>query len=308
MPWIVQPWVAAGALTQVVGKPKTAGKSTWVLRLVRAVLEANSFMDQPTSWSPVVLLSEEGDATLRPALERADLLNRSDLIVLQWRDTLGVPWEDVIAAAVGKCEQLGAKLLIVDTVSQFAVMRGDTENNSGDAFEVFGPLQGAAARGLGVIAIRHQRKSGGDVSDAGRGSSAFAGAADVVLTIQRVPGMPDTFREIRAVSRLEDIPSRVVVELTDEGYVVQEAGAALIFNQTAAKLLEVAPSSAEDAKTLDELMKLVAAGRTTTQNAVDQHVNEGRLRRVGRGTRGSPYRYYKPEILSAGTHPLKRFS
>src|SRR5262245_35319152 len=43
VPWIAQPWVAAGSITEVVGKPKAAGKTTWVMRLVRAVLDGAAF-------------------------------------------------------------------------------------------------------------------------------------------------------------------------------------------------------------------------------------------------------------------------
>ena len=44
------------------------------------------------------------------------------------------------------------------------------------------PLQqAAAAEGLGVLVSQHERKSGGEVEDSGRGSSAFAGAADIEI-------------------------------------------------------------------------------------------------------------------------------
>jgi hypothetical protein len=43
--------------------------------------------------------------------------------------------------------RVGAGVLIVDTVSQFAGLRGDAENNSGDALAAVEPLQAAAAEG-----------------------------------------------------------------------------------------------------------------------------------------------------------------
>ncbi len=30
VPWIARPWLAGGSITEVVGKPKAAGKTTWV--------------------------------------------------------------------------------------------------------------------------------------------------------------------------------------------------------------------------------------------------------------------------------------
>src|ERR1700689_3865482 len=104
-------------------------------------------------------------------MEKADLLGCDDFLVLLHSDTQGLPWGDVTAAAVGQCKRVGASLLVVDTLPQFAGLKGDSENNSGDALEAMLPLQHAAAAGIGTILSRHERKSGGEVGDSGRGSS-----------------------------------------------------------------------------------------------------------------------------------------
>ena len=86
--WIAKPWVARRAVTAVDGKPKVAGKTTWVARQVRCILTGKPFMGKPTKRTPVVYLTEEADATFRQALDRAHLLGRTDLHVLYRRDTL----------------------------------------------------------------------------------------------------------------------------------------------------------------------------------------------------------------------------
>ena len=82
-------------------------------------------------------------------------------------------------------EQDGPGVLVVDTVGQFSGMTGDEENCSAAALEVLAPLQEVAAQGHAVIVVRHERKGGGVVGEAGRGSSAFTGAADIVVSIRR---------------------------------------------------------------------------------------------------------------------------
>ena len=134
VPWVSRPWVAAGAITEVVGKPKTAGKTTWILHMVHAVLDGTDFMGEPTEKTAVVYLTEERHATFRQALERTGLSKRRDLIVLQWRQTFDMSWQEVVAAAVEECNRRGAQMLVVDTVSQFAHLPGDTENYAGEAF------------------------------------------------------------------------------------------------------------------------------------------------------------------------------
>src|SRR5437763_1679770 len=74
--WIVRPWVAAGAITELDGKVKVAGKTTLVTHMCRAVLKGSTFMDEPTQQGPIVYLSEQPKRTFRETLKRAGLLDR----------------------------------------------------------------------------------------------------------------------------------------------------------------------------------------------------------------------------------------
>ena len=90
-------------------------------------------------------------------------------------------------------ETLGSRRL-----PQFAGLKGDGENSATAVLVAMQPLQEAAARyNLAVVMVRHERKSGGEVGDAGRGSTAFAGAADIVVSIRRAEGNSrPTIREL----------------------------------------------------------------------------------------------------------------
>src|SRR5690606_19014987 len=128
----------------------------WLTHAVRQVLDGCAFMGQPTTKSAVSYLTEQAPQSFREALRRADLLDRADLHILLWRDVAGRTWPQVVAAAVAQAQKIGAKLLVVDTLPQFAGMRGDAENNAGAALEAMAPLQAAAAvHGLGVVVVRH---------------------------------------------------------------------------------------------------------------------------------------------------------
>lgn len=61
------------------------------------------------------------------------------------------------------------------------------------ALEVIGPLQEALAADIAVVLSRHERKAGGELSDAGPGSSAFSGSADVID--HSSPSQPDGRQE-----------------------------------------------------------------------------------------------------------------
>jgi hypothetical protein len=273
------------------------------MRLVGCVLNGTEFMGQPTRSTPVVYLTEERDATFRAALERAGISNATDLHTLMWRDTLGVSWEEIVDGAVQKCREVGARLLVVDTVSQFAQLAGDAENNAGDVLKTYRPLQAAAGEGIAVLSVRHERKSGGDVANAGRGSSAFTGAADIVLAIRRPEGgnADPAVRHILALSRFDETPDLTTIELTDTGYVAHGTSTAVTKRKAKTALMELAPTSDREALSLEELAERAGFHRTTAQDAVKELISEGKLQPLGKGVKGDRRRYFASQIHSAGT-------
>ena len=75
--------------------------------------------------------------------------------------------------------------------------------------------------GLAVLVTRHDRKGGGDSGESGRGSSAISGDVDVILALRRPEGnQPSSRRVIETLSRYTETPEKVIIELTDEGYVL----------------------------------------------------------------------------------------
>ena len=305
--WVCRPWVAAETITEVDGKIKAAGKTTWMLAMCRAVLDGLAFMGEPTSKGPVVYLTEQSPQSFRIALERAGLLGREDFIVLYWHKAAAVPWKVIIQEAVSECSRRGAGLLLVDTLGRFTGIEGDAENNAGNALEAMKPLKIAAAGGLAIAVARHERKRGGEVSDAGRGSSAFGGEVDTILTIRRPEGrVRPTARVIRAISRFTEVPEELAIELTATGYVALGDAEALAVREASALILKAAPQSEADAVDLATLCEVSEVKRTTGQQAVEQLFRAGDLDKVGSGKKGSPFRYYSPAGKhSAGTTPSR---
>ena len=204
-----------------------------------------------------------------------------------------------------ECQRRGAKLLIVDTIGQFANLRGDGENDAAAALQVMKPLQEVAASGLGVIVVRHERKSGGDVGDSGRGSSAFAGAVDVVLSIRRLKGNTrQTRRVIQSLSRFSETPNELVIELTVDGYSALGEMHTVQTKEAEEPILAATPSSEEDAICLKDLIEASGVKRATAQRAIKNLLAEAKIMELGSGKRGDPFRYWKPEIHSAQTASL----
>ena len=98
-------------------------------------------------------------------------------------------------------------MVILDTLTTVAGL-GDEDNSSrvGEAMREFRRLANA---GYAVFVLRHGRKIGGEVGDAGRGSSAISGAVDILLQIDPFKGEDDdsNLRILRARGRMKATPT-----------------------------------------------------------------------------------------------------
>ncbi len=295
--WISEPWAVAGGVTEISGKIKSAGKTTFTTNMCEAILNGKPFLGRPTTRTAILYLTEQADSSLREALRRANILDRDDFAVLSYYDARHLSWPEIVEASVVHARSIGARMIVVDTLPQWAGIRGEGENSSGEALRAMEPLQAAAGiEGIAVVVVRHDRKSGGEVGDSARGSSAFGGAVDIVIQIQRNEGNSrPTIRVINALSRYDETPDQLVIELTEEGYISHGDKSAVATEEARASLIKAAPSTEETAKTVDDLAAVADVKRTTAHDTVKYLFEWGQLCRTGTGYRGSPYRYWRPD-------------
>lgn len=295
--WVVEPWVPLGGTTKIDGPPKRAGKTTLITRMVRAVLTGDAFLGTAARQGPVILLTEQAGTSFREALAAADLLDRDDLHLAVYRDIATLAWPDVVAETFALAVRIGAVLVVVDTFPQVARVRGDDENSAGRALAAIEPLQ--------VAADIHRV----GVGESGRGSSAFAGAVDIILHVNRPGGkLRPTVRKIEALSRFAATPEELYVELTDDGYVVLGGEADVVAAAVGAALAEMLPATEAEAKTvggvkregqtierglLDDLAERgIKAARSTLDTELTRWRAAGYAGRSGRGKKGAPYRWW----------------
>jgi hypothetical protein len=305
--WIVPGYAARQAITELGGKIKAAGKTTWVTHLVASVLHGLPFLGVQTVESNVVYLTEQSRGSFREALRRADLLDRGDeLRVIFRREVAHLPWPDLMAQVARDALGDGYGLIVVDTLGKLAGIR--EENDAGSAAAAMVPLQDAAHDGLGVIVCRHERKGGGEVGEAARGSSAFGGDVDIILSLRRPEGnQRPTLRELHSLSRYDETPDRMLIDLTEDGYAllgdvdsVAIAEAIRIVSDHLGEQFDLN----ESGLSVDELTELSELARSTVQRALRQMEREDRITVSGRGVRGNPRKFTleRREIDSDQTH------
>ncbi len=297
--WIAEPVFVAGAITELDGKVKRGGKTTFLLDAVYHIVQGLNWLGKPTLKTPVVYLTEQPESSFHEALRRGRLLDCEELYLIFWADTRGVRWAEVVDQAGQCCQRVGSRMLVIDTLGKFTGLSADSENQAGAAQEAMAPLQVLTSRGIGVVVSRHDRKGAGEVGESARGSSQFTGDADIVLQIHRGEGNTrPTVRILDCLSRFE-IPENLVVEWTPEGFVYLGTEADLGAAQAREGILAVV--GPDGALTEKEILDSIPEGlaRTTVQRELAKLITEGALVRSGRGKRGDPYRYMRPEIVSA---------
>ena len=297
VPWLVKPFAAMGSKTLISGKPKAAGKTTFALSLIRSIITGDPFLGTvPERTGSVVILSEEGDATLTQALIRAGLRNSSDLHILQ--PYLGMTWHEVAGAAITKAREVGAILIAIDTMPVWAQIPGDSENSAGVAQELWQPF--TSLTDVAMLALFHDRKSGGEPGDSTRGSSAFAGAVDIIIDIQRVGGNGrERRRELAMLGRF-DLPDKLVVELGDDGYeLLGTADTVRQRDNEQAVLDAIGKVPRTEAEVKEDVPNI---GKATVNATLRSLVAAGTVERQGSGKKGDPYKYVSPtlHLYSAG--------
>src|SRR5439155_23527394 len=154
-PWLWEGFVAGGIVTLLAGIWK-GGKSTLVFALLDALRRAAPLFELATTATPVVYLTEEPVWTVDEKVKQWAL--DDSIIWLQHTETAEMKWATVVAEAVQAAKEAEAKLLIVDTLPQWARLRGETENHSGEMLAAVRPLQIAAQKhGLAVLILTHHR-------------------------------------------------------------------------------------------------------------------------------------------------------
>jgi DNA-binding transcriptional ArsR family regulator len=303
--WSWRGYVAPFALTLLAGRPKV-GKSTFAFALLARLDAGEPFLGLETTPTGVLLLSEERRDTLG---EKARILGlnsfppptspsggkeikRVDVVM---RGDTTIPWPELVRQAMTHAHQHGLGVLLIDTWDRWTSLRGDSENSAGAINEALEPLQYAAASGLAVVIVSHQRKSVGEFGEAVRGSNALTGGVDVVAELERARpslSLSSRARALRAVSRFTSTPEELFVELDDE-----QATFTLIEHPEEVKaavererILEAV--AALDDATADKIADEVDLPQATVRRHLAVLRDQRHVTRAGKGKRGDPFRWH----------------
>lgn len=293
--WVWEHVLARGAVTLFAKKPK-AGGSTLMYQLVEAIVSRKeTFLDRKLCGGPVVFASEEGQTTLGATFPRhAD-------VHLATRETAWPKpaWRDLIAGAAEAVREVDATLAVIDTFSFWNGLGPNGEKDAGSVQPLLDALVEITRTGCAVLLSAHHRKSGGEDGDAIRGSGAIAGAVDAFAELERIPDAPAKHRRL-IVSARWTAPPVLVPDYDASGYhVIGHAADRAESGEVGwtDRLLGAIPETG-DGVTLDDLAETLGADRRKWHKALKVLREDGRVRRTGKGGKGSPYRHLRQAVPS----------
>lgn len=289
--WLVKNWFAKGVVATFSGEGKTAGKSTLIRAMMRCVLTGEPFLDEPQETvGDVLLLTEELPSELKPGLQKAGLHDQTRLHILPWVSLPeGVTWAQIMKGVEQKAAETKAVWCIIDTLGHFTLGPGKDENSSSDAIEIMRPIQRLAHNtGMGVLVVRHTRKSGGSIGQGARGTGAYGGAGGFLWSM-REASPNSSLRILEAKGRVDGVPEKIVLDYNGSGYTVVERDWGPL--ERAAEqdgILRLLPATRRDIEAA-----FPGLASTSIRKRLAELLKAGLVISEGEGVKGDPKIFYK---------------
>jgi hypothetical protein len=217
--WIWEGFIAEGVITLLTARPKT-GKTTLISQMLKEIENGGELAGMSINPTKVLILTEESEAKWGERREKFRLPGKSIHIVSRPMNKkyTNTEWVAALARAVEICEEKEIKLCVIDTLTTF--WDAQDENDAAKVSRSLIPISQLAKKNIGVLIVHHDRKSGGDYGNAARGSNALTGFVDIIVELGRLDdNHSPTRRVLKTLSRFDESPSEVVIDLVNGKYV-----------------------------------------------------------------------------------------
>ena len=272
------------------------GKTTFILDILRHVIQGSQWCGRITKKTRVLYLSEQPKASFNFQLRQAGL-DTEDMHILYHNKCYEYSWPTIAKRMVDIAAKENRKLIVVDTLGKWAKLEGERENTTGGAQEALSEIGRATTLGITNVFLFHSPK--GDeraIEDSIRGSGAFGGAMDQIYRLRFPNGQHENTRHriLETKGRFDSILSdRLSLEYADRGdgtkrYVLAEDQNGIGVASAVTKLKSILSASEGQAMTVDGLVELSGLNRTMVQRAL----RRASVERIGGGKRSDPHRYF----------------
>ena len=221
--WYIPGLLAPGWSLKIAGREKL-GKGTLTHYFLSKLERGEDTIFGPSREATALYVTEEPIESIH---EKAALFGVQRSTVVFGHELLGKTWLEQVDLILQRALDDGHKIIVLDNFSR----RAGVEDEAGTELSLrFDEIDKCCkAHGLALIVDHHHRKAKGPVLDQSRGSTSFAGAADVNLEMVRTPESDPTSRKraLTATGRRRATNWQKVIELSEDGrdYAVTKEGA-----------------------------------------------------------------------------------
>ena len=99
-------------------------------------------------------------------------------------------------------------------------------------------------------------------------------------------------RLLHAVSRFDETPEQQLIELTDEGFRSLGEPGDVAIEQEGLKITAALRNGKRNALDIEALCDATEMSRAQLQRRLDELLNDGKIRKTGRGRKGDAFRYF----------------
>jgi hypothetical protein len=302
MEWLWQGYLARGSITLLTSQWK-AGKTTLLSILLDRMKAGGEIAGQTVRPAKAVIVSEESKGMW---VERGNRYDLAGHVCWLCRPFPGPPsradWLTLLDRLLALHADFGLDLVALDPLAY--VLPAASENDAASALAALLPLRRLTAAGLAVLLLHHPRKRASAEGQFARGSGSMCGLADVLIEMHchRPADSLDRRRLLRAWSRHEGTPGRLLMELSPDGRDYVRMSDAddeppSPHREPLFALLADVPTKATRASILEEWsVDLPRPSPMTLWRLLERAVERGELKRDGAGTQTDPYRYWLPSL------------
>jgi len=301
--WLWAGYISRGGITLLSALWK-AGKTTLLSHLIRALDGREcTFLGQAVAPSRVLYVTEEHQELWAERRDDLDLTDNTGFVCRPFR---GKPspeeWRAFVAKLIEAAVDNGFDLVVMDTISKLWPVK--EENDAGQVEDALKPLWALSDHGIATLLIHHDRKSGGEQFTGARGSGGLPAFVETIMEFRRhSDDTKDPKRVINGKGRYRETPDKLLIELTDAGYVshgdpdsadVRVKFSGQTWQQKAMGLIPSTPPGS----TSEEVRKALGqSGDGVREEVVREWLNlrfeDGELMRTGKGVKGNPFRYHR---------------
>lgn len=275
-----------------------AGKSTLLGILLAASRDGGELAGLSVSVGRVLVITEESGRSWR---QRCVKLGIGDNVDFLCRPLLGntteAEWTRFITSIAALTTKNKYRLVAIDTIAAFWPVVH--ENDAGEVQRALRPIHAISEAGAAILLNHHPRKGDGSHGTASRGSGALPAFADILLEMRR-DATADRRRVLTALSRFDETPSELVIELDESGTHYRGLGttkdvARKLRFETLESILRT-PTEEEGGRDVKQILKdwpedVTKPSPRTVSYDLTEGVSKNLWTRTGTGKRGKPFRY-----------------